>query len=300
MTTLTHAHDALAALANELALPPLSDAVLQSSYLPVAEHLHARAQTAHGCQIVGIAGAQGTGKSTWARVLQVLLETLFALPTAVLSLDDYYLPKAQRQQLAAQVHPLLATRGVPGTHDVSALAEDLRRIRAGEPIVVPCFSKAHDDRLLETRALPGGRAVLLFEGWCVGARPQPDAALRAPINDLERAEDVDGRFRGYVNERLRDDYAALWSQLDALVFLAAPSMESVLVFRGEQERKLAAGQSSAVGSAGVMDGVQLRRFVAHFERVTRGMLRDAGGYADVIVELDDLRGVGSVRTTQHP
>ena len=32
--------------------------------------------------------------------------------------DDFYLTQAQRQDLAQQIHPLLKSRGVPGTHDV--------------------------------------------------------------------------------------------------------------------------------------------------------------------------------------
>jgi D-glycerate 3-kinase len=62
--------------------------------------------------------AQGSGKTTLARALATAA-TAQGITTACLSLDDLYLTRAERLELSAKVHPLLATRGVPGTHDVS-------------------------------------------------------------------------------------------------------------------------------------------------------------------------------------
>ena len=50
--------------------------------------------------------------------VQRLLELVHGLRAAILSLDDIYLSGADRLQRANTIHPLLATRGVPGTHDV--------------------------------------------------------------------------------------------------------------------------------------------------------------------------------------
>src|SRR5690348_14070644 len=70
--------------------------------------------------LVGLAGAQGSGKSTMApRVAQQLEDA--GLRTAILALDDFYLTHAERAERARTVHPLLATRGVPGTHDIALL-----------------------------------------------------------------------------------------------------------------------------------------------------------------------------------
>ncbi len=68
--------------------------------------------------VLGINGAQGTGKSTLADFIREFLGVAHDRSTMVLSIDDLYLTRAQRQALAKDIHPLLATRGVPGTHDV--------------------------------------------------------------------------------------------------------------------------------------------------------------------------------------
>jgi D-glycerate 3-kinase len=296
---LERARLGLALAVRELELEAFSDTLITQAHLPIAHELAAAVQHAGHCQVVGLAGGQGTGKSTWARLLQVLLEQGFGLRTVVLSLDDYYLPRAERAQLAQQVHPLLVTRGVPGTHDVYTLSAHLKQLRSasdGDVVRLFRFSKAHDDRLPEIHSQRGPWDVILFEGWCVGARPQSPSELRDPINELERAEDPNGVFRHFVNQQLTTDYARLWTQLDRLIFLAPPAMSSVLVFRAEQERKLAKQQTFA--TAGLMDRTQLARFIAHFERVTRQMLTAAPAYADVVVRLDEQRRVHGIDTSR--
>ena len=114
------------------------------------------------------------------------LLTADGLRAATLSLDDLYLPKAARRRLAAEVHPLLLTRGVPGTHDVELGLAVLEGLARPGRTLMPRFDKASDDRLPTDRWTPmdGPFDVILFEGWCVGARPQAQAALRRPVNDL--------------------------------------------------------------------------------------------------------------------
>jgi D-glycerate 3-kinase len=252
--------------------------------LPLAEALSPRAM--HGVLLAGVAGAQGTGKSSACQLLVPLLAGAYALRTLVLSLDDFYLSKAERARLAHDVHPLLATRGVPGTHDVAHLHACLRKLRAadsGSTLELPCFSKARDDRLPETRCAHGRFDVVLLEGWCVGARPQSEAQLAAPCNALEAQADPDGRFRRYVNQQLCADYRALYAELAALVFFAAPDMASVFSFRRQQEAGLRQDERMTDG--------ELARFIAHFERLSVHMLQDAPGYADVVIQLDEARQV---------
>src|SRR3954469_24794538 len=124
--------------------------------------------------VVGVCGSQGSGKSTaCARVMRAL--TASGHRAAVLSIDDLYLPRAARLELSRRVHPLLLTRGVPGTHEVSLGLRILGAVAAREPVLRPRFDKASDDREPESRWLPLDPPldVLFFEGWCVGARPQP-------------------------------------------------------------------------------------------------------------------------------
>jgi D-glycerate 3-kinase len=242
--------------------------------------------------IVGINGAQGCGKSTLAaKLCQALGES--GLSAEALALDDFYLTHAKRQQLARNVHPLLATRGVPGTHDV-ALAqhtiERMRTLRDGEVVRVPRFIKMADDRAPERDwgSVAGPIDVVLFEGWCVGTPPQREEELIRPVNALESSEDADGRWRASVNEQLSTTYAALFGELDQLIFLKAPSFDVVHGWRLEQE---AGNVREAPGAAHVLSAEKLRRFIAHYERLTCHALRVLPERADVVLELDAQRRV---------
>jgi D-glycerate 3-kinase len=234
-----------------------SDALIADFYVPmaawVADHVEDR------MLVLGLNGAQGTGKSTLARLLQQLLESVHGLHAAIVSLDDIYLTGAERLQRAQTIHPLLATRGVPGTHDVELGIRVLRRLREGKPIALPRFDKAKDERC-PAAAWPkweGRCDVVIFEGWCVGARPQRGDELKVPINGLERMEDPTGDWRWYVNRELGGHYQALFAELDLLVMLRPPDFDQVYAWREEQEARLRA----AGGGSEVMTPTAVRRFV---------------------------------------
>jgi D-glycerate 3-kinase len=251
--------------------------------------------------VVGICGAQASGKSTLVRVLQAALREGAGLPAAVLSIDDLYLSSAARAQLAAQVHPLLRTRAVPGTHDVNLgirVIDQLRHARPGEPTLLPRFDKLADEPRPQAQweRFQGPAEVVLFEGWCVGARAQAPAALRMPLNSLERDEDAQGHWRGYVNQQLAGPYQRLFGLLDQLIMLRAPGFEVVFSWRREQEHKLAARARDPFQQppARVMDDAQLRRFILHYERLTRHILEEMPARADVCVLLDAQRRIQAV------
>lgn len=239
----------------------------------VADAISARHAASVRPVLVGLAGAQGSGKSTMAPRVAALLAG-HGLRTAVLALDDFYLTRAERERLAREIHPLLATRGVPGTHDTALLAAALDALLAGRKARVPCFDKATDDRT-GTRDLAGPFDVVLLEGWCIGARPETAAELAKPINALERDDDPDGTWRSRVNERLAADYAALFARIDLRVLLRAPDFAVVERWRAEQEAQL--------GERGMTQD-QIARFVAHYERITRRMLAERN--ADLVIDLD--------------
>ncbi len=236
--------------------------------------------------VVGLSGAQGSGKSTMAaRLVERLGAT--GLRAAAVSLDDFYLLRAERAALAQAVHPLLATRGVPGTHDVALAGATIDALLGDgqgddRAIPVPRFDKTRDDRAPQ-HAWPrhaGPLDAVLLEGWCVGARPMPEAGLAHPINALERDEDRDGAWRRHVNAALRSEYGRLWNRLDLLVLLRAPGFEHVHAWRTQQERGLA---WSPDGAAAMMDEAGIRRFVAHYERLTRWILEDEP--ADMVLDI---------------
>lgn len=240
--------------------------------------------------MLGVAGAQGSGKSTIALGVAERMAAR-GVACALLSLDDLYLTRAERERLASDVHPLLCTRGVPGTHDVALGLGVIDALARGEDAALPRFDKAMDDRTPEASwpRAPKDTRLLVLEGWCVGARPQEAAALARPVNALEAREDADGCWRAYVNRALAGDYQALFGRIDTLAFLAAPGFEVVARWRGEQEDALRAHG----GGAGVMDAATLERFIQHYERITRAMLGEMPGRADVVVRLGvDRRAVG--------
>ena len=213
--------------------------------------------------------------------------------SAILSIDDLYLTKGEREVLAGTVHPLLRTRGVPGTHDVALGLRVLDGLAAGQAACLPRFDKAVDDRLPEG-AWPQagvGLRLLILEGWCVGARAQEAGELDAPVNALERDEDGDGRWRHFVNDALAGDYQTLFGRIDALALLAAPGFDVVQGWRTQQEAELRAGG----GGSAVMNDAQVARFIQHYERLTRHILDEMPGRADLVVALDAQRGVTAVR-----
>jgi D-glycerate 3-kinase len=242
--------------------------------------------------VLGLAGAQGSGKSTLAARLAARLITAGHAALAI-SLDDFYLTRARRLALAGSVHPLFATRGPPGTHDLPLLLTILARVRAGQPLVLPQFDKFADDRLPPQHWRPAQPlACLILEGWCVGARPQPAAVLTAPINPLEADDDANGAWRRSINTALGGQYQRAWARLDALAFLAAPDWQTVPQWRSEQETALAARQQRPG-----MNEAAIARFCAHYERLTRWQLATTPARADLTLQLDSRRGVVAASKT---
>jgi D-glycerate 3-kinase len=269
-------------------LPEGYRSLIERVHVPLAARIATRARTRGSLLVVGLCGTQASGKSTLVASVATLLRAA-GLAVAQLSLDDLYLGHAERQGLARSVHPLLATRGVPGTHDIAVGMRLFEALAAGREVELPSFDKAQDDRKPKGSGplVPPGAQVLLFEGWCVGARPEDAAALVAPVNALERDEDPDGRWRRFANAHLAGEYQQLFARLDELILLKAPSFEAVLAWRTLQEHKLrdrlaAAGQPLAR----VMSDAQLVRFIAHYERLTRHILAEMPARADVVIPVE--------------
>jgi D-glycerate 3-kinase len=242
--------------------------------------------------VVGICGSQGSGKSTLSRHLAEHFEDQ-GVRVAVLSLDDLYLSRDTRQRLAETVHPMFATRGVPGTHDVGLGEAVLDALKAGQPVRLPRFDKASDQPIAQTDwPKVEGADLILFEGWCVGAMAQADYELHEPVNDLEATLDAHGIWRRYVNDALKGAYQSLFRRLDRLILLAAPDFAVVTEWRTQAEQDLR-DQLKREGRKGtrVMTDAEVARFVLHYERLTRHILSEIPGRADVTLWLDPGRRV---------
>lgn len=243
--------------------------------------------------VVGVNGSQGSGKSTVCVFIKLLLESEHQLRCAVLSIDDFYLSRAARERLAGNCHSLLKTRGVPGTHDVGLAISTIESLLNDEVVAIPRFDKSCDDLVPEAQ-WPIQQAsvdIILFEGWCVDARPQAAEQLEQPANPLERDEDSDGEWRRYVNNALAADYQRLFGFIDYRLMLKAPSMEAIFEWRSLQEQKLA----EKVGSEakGLMNAQQIRRFIQHYQRLTEWLLQEMPDRADTVLLLSSDHSVQS-------
>lgn len=227
--------------------------------------------------VVGISGAQGSGKSTLAALLAVELSALGIRAQAV-SLDDYYLGRGARLQLAKQVHPLLAQRGAPGSHDIQQALTDAQAVLAGKPVRLAVFDKAQDDRLSDLAAQQ--LDLLIVEGWCLGVSAQAESELLQPLNQLEAEEDAAGCWRHYVNQQLAGPYADYWRLLQPLIWLKAPDWQSICRWRAKQEQQL--WQQRGAG----MSESELSRFMLSFQRLTQASWQQLPHRADYTVLLD--------------
>ncbi len=248
--------------------------------------------------VLGVNGAQGSGKARLFNILEVILGEGFGQKIVSLRIDDLYLTRSERDRLSREVHPLFKTRGVPGTHDIRLGLDLLHQLKTARPdqiVRIPVFDKSTDERcpLASWQEWVGPTDIIVFDGWCLGAKPQVALQLVDPVNDLERNEDPDGVWRTYVNERLANEYQLLFKQIDLLVMLKVPSMQVVYDWRGEQEQKLEERAAYIYDyhlpsdPLRIMNSTEINRFIAHYERLTRWMLDELSDRADVTLKLNE-------------
>ncbi|MDA1074792.1 MAG: kinase [Proteobacteria bacterium] len=240
-------------------------------------HLACITALATNAKVIAVSGGQGAGKSTFAQAIRQAHE-LLGRNTVVCSIDDFYLTKGARKQLGESVHPLLETRGVPGTHDVKLASDTLDALRRGARVSLPRFDKGLDDRLAADQWPVNDKVAdtVVFEGWCLGVTAVDTRDLVQPVNLLEEREDPDGGWRRYVNQSIQQ-YLELWERVDFWIFLAVPDMAAVLRWRKQQERSLPAQHR--------MTDPMIERFVGHYERLTRRLLETMPGRCDWAINL---------------
>ncbi len=277
------------------------DAQLATTYIPLARWILAAKQKNHADQtfIVGINGGQGSGKTTTTEILKVIFKE-WGYNTAGFSIDDLYKSYADRQAYAAQHHPLFASRGVPGTHDIELGIELFDQLRAAgktDTVAIPTFDKSlasgKGDRCAEDRwmKITGPVDIVLFEGWCVGAKPLSESEILSHPNTRELTEDTDGTWRKAWNKELAGPYAKCFGLLDHLIMLKVPSMDTVFRNREEQEERLrqsalALPQDQRQGRSG-MTKEQIVSFVQLFQRLTEHMLGTMPVFANLTLQIDD-------------
>ena len=102
---------------------------------------------------LGLAGGQGTGKTTISSLIRIILTKYFKLNVFRISIDDFYKTRKERINLSKRVHPMLLTRGVPGTHDINMMLNFFKKSKSKKfkRLSLPTFNKAIDDRFNKKR-----------------------------------------------------------------------------------------------------------------------------------------------------
>jgi len=243
---------------------------------------------------IGINGCQGSGKSTLANYLVTLLRRKFQLKALSFSLDDFYYAKNKRSELAKKVHPLLTTRGVPGTHDIDKLKNVLIALEKGSKCVIPRFDKATDNpkAYCDFEHINTAVDIVIVEGWCWGAPPQKKQQLECAINLLEKAQDPLVIWRNYINDQIKQYYQCLYKKMDIWVMLKAPSFDSVYRWRLEQENKLKQEyKKDDPANSSIMSEAQVLTFIQYFQRITEHCLETLPEKVDFAYQLDGNRNI---------
>ena len=245
---------------------------------------------------VGLAGGQGTGKTTISSLIKIILTKYFKLKVFRISIDDFYKTRKERINLSNKIHPMLLTRGVPGTHDINMMLSFFRKAKSRKfkRLKLPSFNKAIDDRFnkknwYDLKVRPD---VIIFEGWCVGAKSEKNNTLKKIINSLEKAKDQKQIWRKYVNQQLKSKYKNLYSQLNCLIYLRAKNFSLLQKWRLKQERKLWVN-SKVKSNLKIMSRGDVINFMQTYQRITQNMFKNMPKYASIIFNLNSNHQIKS-------
>jgi len=248
--------------------------------------------------MLGLAGGQGSGKTTISSILTLILQKYFKLNVFKVSIDDFYKTRRDRKLLSKNKHPLLMTRGVPGTHDIDLMLSFFKKIKDKnfKILEVPTFNKATDDRCSKSlwHKVKKKPDVVIFEGWCVGARAQSSSQLKKPINSLEKVYDKGAKWRIHVNNQLKKKYKALFEQLDGLLYLKAKNFNLLREWRLKQERKLWV-QTKNKKNLKIMSGGDVINFMQTYQRITQQMFKDALKSSSIIMNLNSNHQIEKIK-----
>jgi len=258
---------------------------LNNYYLPICEKIFKKLRKKK-IKIIGLTGGQGAGKSTITQIIKLIFEIKYNFNVTFFSIDDFYKTLRERETLSKKIHPMFKTRGVPGTHDTKLLSKifnDLSK-KNFKSVYVPRFDKSIDDRFPKSKwqKISNKPDLIIFEGWCVGAKAQTKKQLLKPINILEKNNDSKLVWRTKVNKELNSNYRKIFSKIDCLIFLKVPNFECVYKWRLLQENKL---KLTSKGKK-IMSPKQVREFIMYYERITKQMLEDLSKNAYAVLSLD--------------
>ena len=234
-----------------------------------------------------IAGSQGSGKSSLSKLIKLYLEKFCYKSVVIISMDDFYLSNNQRTQLSKNIHPLFLTRGVPGTHDLELMNKKIKQILNKEfPIYLPIFDKVSDSRKRTYKKILKAD-VVIFEGWCAGARPVHLNYLHENFNNLEKYKDKNFIWRNSYNRYL-NEYQKLFSKFNFFIYFQFNQWDHVLNWKYKQELELRDKKKDL--------GLKkyLREFIQYYEKVSKWMHLKVPKYCNILIKLDAHQKIKSI------
>jgi len=260
--------------------------VLKRTYIPMSFWIDDKYKKRKKTLFLGLSGGQGAGKTTIVGILTIILRKYFKRKVQSISIDDFYKKLKERKKMSNNVHPLFKTRGVPGTHDIDLIRKFFYFIKKKKfrKFKTPKFSKISDDRLKKKYwfNINERPEIVIFEGWCIGAKPQLNSSIFKPVNILEKREDKDMVWRKYVNKKLKNEYKKFFSKIDHFIFMKVPNFKMVFKWRLLQEIKL---QKKSHSNKKIMSYYEIKRFIMFYQRITLQMIKDLSKSASVVMLL---------------
>ena len=269
---------------------------LRRIYIPMSFWIDKKYKKKGKTLFLGLSGGQGSGKTTVTGILKIILKNYFKRKIHISSIDDFYKTLKDRNKMSSAIHPLFKTRGVPGTHDINLIKKffDFIKKKKFKKFKLPKFDKSIDDRLnkkywFNVKERP---EIVIFEGWCVGAKPQLNSLLKKPINILEKYEDKDLIWRKHANEKLKREYKKIFAMIDNFIFMKIPNFNMVFKWRLLQERKL---KKRSHTTKKIMSYDKIKRFVMFYQRVTLQMFKDMPKVASVVLTLNNKHQINKIK-----
>jgi len=270
--------------------------MIKSFLIPISFWIAKKAKKNKPC-IVGLSGGQGSGKTTISSIISIILRKYFKLNVFIISIDDFYKTRKERFLLSKRIHPLLMTRGVPGTHDINMMLDFFKRVKGKKfrSLKLPKFNKVTDDRYNKKSwySLKKKPDIIIFEGWCVGAKAEKNNTLKKSVNSLEKLKDTELTWRRYVNEQLKTKYKQLYDQLNCLLYIKSSNFTLLKKWRIKQEKKLRL-KNKRSNKFKIMSDQEVINFMQTYQRVTQSMFKYAPKYASIILNLKSNHQIKSV------
>ena len=240
-----------------------------------------------------ISGSQGCGKTTLLKLIKNNFKNFYNIDPLCISLDDYYLTKKQRNDLSKRIHPLLETRGVPGTHATEKITKTIQLFdKKKYPIKIPKFDKLNDDRLPFSQIITSKKNMIFLEGWCCGCPPLSNSFLQKNLNNIEKT-DSEYIWRKYYNKKLKKEYRLIFKHFEYLIYFKIPSFDCVLKWRIKQEKRLKLKKKKNIN---YMNKIEIKDFISYYEKITTWMMKNTLSKSDLTIKINKNQKIQSIST----